>query len=334
MQIARISYEGPDGPEPRVVVASDVEPNRWVDVRAAEGLRRARAGATPAAARRLAAVVVPGSLTEALDTGEAFMDAALAALQTEDEACVVPPMARFLAPVDPPAYRDFMAFEAHFRPFYERQGREPPDVMYELPISYMGSVQALLGPEDEVAWPAYSNAIDFELELGIVLGRPGRNLTPEEAHDHILGFTVFNDFSARDMLRRELAGQMGPCKGKNFASAVGPRIVTTDAIDPMNLEMTARANGETWSKGSTSSLLWSVDELVAWASTGENLAAGTLLGTGTVGGGSAGGHGYLSPGDAIELEIEHIGVLRNRIGRDPRSDWLPQPRHRAAKAGK
>jgi 2-keto-4-pentenoate hydratase/2-oxohepta-3-ene-1,7-dioic acid hydratase in catechol pathway len=269
--------------------------------------------------------VAPGSLTAALEAGEGFFEAASRALESQDAA--LDGDHRLIAPVDPPAYRDFMAFEKHFRFSYERRDAPVPDVLYELPVSYMGSVQAMLGPDEEVPWPAYSERIDFELELGIVIGRSGRNLTPDRARDHILGLTVFNDFSARDIQMHEMGARLGPSKGKHFASAVGPRIVTLDALDPSALAMRARVNGETWAEGSSSSIMWSIEELVAWASTGEHLAAGTLLGSGTVGGGCGLELGrYLAVGDVVELEIEGIGVLRNRIGRDPDSGWRPEPR--------
>jgi len=138
----------------------------------------------------------------------------------------------------------------------------------------------------------------------------------------VLGLTVFNDFSARDIQFREMAGGLGPSKGKHFASSVGPRIVTLDAL-PADLRMTARVNGETWSEGSTGTIMWPVAELVAWASAGEALAAGTLLGSGTVGRGCGLELGRrLSPGDVVELEIEGIGVLRNTLG-PRREGWMP-----------
>lgn len=325
MEIGRIEYVGPDGPAPRIVVADSAD--RWVDVRAAERLRLERRGASPTAARRIADAVVPGSLTAALDNGDAFLDAASGALQGQDEEALAPADARLLAPVDPPAYRDFMAFEKHFRTPHERNGTPVPDVLYELPVSYMGSAQAMLGPDAEVPWPAYSEKIDFELELGIVIGRTGRNLTPQTAREHILGLTVFNDFSARDIQMHEMSGRLGPSKGKHFASAVGPRIVTLDAIDPTKLTMIARVNGEEWARASSGTILWTIEELVAWASTAEQLVAGTLLGTGTVGGGCGMELQRLPRvGDTVELEIEGIGVLRNRITTDPDSGWRPTPR--------
>ncbi len=325
MFIGRIALNGPDGAEPRIVIARDEAPTRWIDLRRAEQLRLQRRGASASRSRELAAAIVPGSLTAALEGGHEFGRVVEAALESED--AFLPGEPHLIAPVDPPAYRDFMAFEEHFRFSYERRNAPVPDVLYELPVSYMGSVQGILGPDDEVPWPAYSEQIDFELELGIVIGRPARNLTPERAREHILGLTVLNDFSARDIQFREMGARLGPSKGKHFASAVGPRIVTLDALDPGALAMRARVNGETWAEGSTATITWSIEELVAWASTGENLPAGTLLGTGTVGGGCGLElDRYLLLGDVVELEIEGIGVLRNRIGRDPDSGWRPEPR--------
>ena len=324
MQIARIAHDGPDGMQARVVVASDAEPERWIDLRTAEALRLARRGVSRTAALRLAAAAVPGSLTATIETGPLFFEAAHAAIADPAEETIVSAGAKLIAPVDPPAYRDFMAFEIHFTLGSRRTGNPTPEVLYDLPVSYMGSVQAMLGPGDEVPWPAYSEKIDFELELGIVIGRGSRNLQPENALESVLGLTVFNDFSARDIQFEEMAGRLGPSKGKHFASAVGPRIVTLDAIDPRALTMSARVNGEVWTTASSGTILWPIEELVAWASTGENLAAGTLIGTGTVGNGCGLElDRYLEVGDTVELEISGIGVLRNTIGRDAESDWRP-----------
>jgi 2-keto-4-pentenoate hydratase/2-oxohepta-3-ene-1,7-dioic acid hydratase in catechol pathway len=330
LRFARVAHEGPDGIEPRIVVSEPSAP-RWIDLRAAERLRLERIGASAAAARRLASALAPGSLTAALEGGPAFREAAERAALEADPETFAPESARLLRPVDPPAYRDFMAFEEHFVNASRRFDREPADVLYEMPVSYFGNVHAIVGPDDEMPWPHYTRAMDYELELGIVIGRAGRDLTPETALDHVLGLVNFNDFSARDIQGVEMTGGLGPSKGKHFGSAVGPWITTLDALDAGDLAMTARINGETWSQGSTSTLLWSIAELVAWASTGEPLAAGTLLGSGTVGGGCGLELGRsLEPGDVVELEIEGLGVLRNRLGTPPPSGWRPEPRERAA----
>ena len=332
MQLARIAHDGLDGREARIVVAADAAPERWIDVRSAERERLERQGATAAAARRLAEALVPGSLTAALEGGPAFLHAAERAAASAAAAAAAAAPA-WLAPVDPPAYRDFMAFEAHFVNAAALRDREPPGVLYELPVSYFGNPQALVGPEAEIPWPHYSERMDYELELGIVIGRPGRDLRPEQALDHVLGFTVLNDFSARDIQAREMQGRLGPSKGKHFATAVGPRIVTLDALGE-DLAMTARVNGETWSEGRSGTIMWSVAELVAWASAAEPLPAGTLLGSGTVGLGCGLELGrFLAPGDVVELEIEGIGVLRNRLGAPPDGGWRPTPKNPHAPAG-
>lgn len=324
MHLGRVALDTADGIEPRIAVAADDAPEQWIDVRAAERLRLTRLGASEAGARRLATALVPGSLSSALEGGPAFLDAARRATQAADDAARVPETASLLAPIDPIAYRDFMAFEQHFVTATRKlRGAEPAPVLYELPVSYFGNAHAVLGPEDEIPWPHYSEHMDYELELGIVIGTSGRNIAPEDAHRHILGLTVFNDFSARDIQAKEMTGGLGPSKGKHFGSAVGPRIVTLDSL-PDALAMTARVNGEVWSEGSTGTLMWSIGELVAWASASEPLVAGTLLGSGTVGGGCGAELGRrLSPGDVVELEIEGIGVLRNRLGQPPSEGWMP-----------
>jgi 2-keto-4-pentenoate hydratase/2-oxohepta-3-ene-1,7-dioic acid hydratase in catechol pathway len=326
LRFARVAHEGPDGIEPRIVVARP-DADAWIDLRAAERLRLERAGASASAARRLASALAPGSLTAALEGGPAFSEAAERAALEADPETFARDGARLLRPIDPPAYRDFMAFEEHFVNALRRRGRTPPDVLYELPVSYFGNPHAILGPDEEIPWPHYTQEMDYELELGIVIGRPGRNLSPDDALDHVLGVVNFNDFSARDIQAQEMTGGLGPSKGKHFGSAVGPWITTLDAVDLDDLTMTARINGDVWSQGSTSTLLWSVAELVAWASAGEPLAAGTLLGSGTVGGGCGLELGRrLQPGDVVELEITGLGTLRNRLGAPAPDGWLPEKR--------
>ena len=212
MRLARIRHEGPDGAEARIVIARSG--GGWVDVRMAERLRLERAGASTEAAGRIAAAVVPGSLSQALAGGEAFFEAVAAAAEGASGAAQVLPETAFVAPVDPPAYRDFMAFEEHFVTAHGKSGRPIPDVLYELPVSYMGSAQAFVGPDDEIPWPSYTSHMDYELELGIVVGRSGRDLDPEEALAHVLGLTILNDFSARDIQLREISGRTWPVEGQ------------------------------------------------------------------------------------------------------------------------
>jgi 2-keto-4-pentenoate hydratase/2-oxohepta-3-ene-1,7-dioic acid hydratase in catechol pathway len=174
--------------------------------------------------------------------------------------------------------------------------------------------------------------MDYEPELGIVIGRGGSDLTPEEAISRIFGFTILNDFSARDIQMREMPGKLGPFKGKHFACGGGPVIATPDELDwHGGLRMQARVNGETLCDTSSAEAIWSVEELVAWASQGERLVPGWLLGSGTCNGGSTIELGReLSPGDEIELEIEGLGVLRNRLGQPATGGWMPKVREKAA----
>jgi 2-keto-4-pentenoate hydratase/2-oxohepta-3-ene-1,7-dioic acid hydratase in catechol pathway len=333
MRIARFEIPGPDGPEARVAVARDFDSDHWIDARAAYTLELRAQGASPDAARRLAAALIPGSLSSGLAAGDIFLDVLRRAAAHGSEHALIGEGARLLAPIDPVAYRDFMAFEQHFVNGVRRLNgpdAKPASVLYEMPVSYFGNAHAILGPEDVIPWPSYTEAMDYELELGIVIGRPGRNLTPETALDHVLGLTVFNDFSARDIQRREMTGGLGPSKGKHFGSAVGPQIVTPNALGE-DLRMTARINGEQWSEGSTGALMWTIAELVSWASAGEPLVAGTLLGTGTVGSGCGLELGRtLRAGDVVELEIEGIGVLRNVLGPPTEVGWMPSARDAAA----
>ncbi len=329
MHLARFEVAGPDGPEPRVAVAADSAPERWIDARRAHSLRLEQGGATAAAARRIADALIPGSLSAGLGGGSAFLEALGSAAGSSDPEAAIADDARLVAPVDPVAYRDFMAFEGHFvNAAHRTRGPDakPAPVLYEFPVSYFGNAEAIRGPGDEIAWPAYTDHMDYELELGIVIGRAGTNLTPDTALEHVLGLTVFNDFSARDIQMQEMAGGLGPSKGKHFGSSVGPRIVTLDALGD-DLQMTARVNGELWSEGSSATILWSIAELVAWASTAEPLVAGTLLGSGTVTAGCGFELGRkLNPGDTVELEIAGIGILQNTLGARPPAGWSPQPR--------
>jgi 2-keto-4-pentenoate hydratase/2-oxohepta-3-ene-1,7-dioic acid hydratase in catechol pathway len=173
--------------------------------------------------------------------------------------------------------------------------------------------------------------MDYELEIAVVIGREGRNLRPDEALDHVLGVTVMNDLSARDLQAREMTAGFGPAKGKDFGTAIGPWITTLDELDLGDLTMTARVNGEEWSRGSTASLTWSLAELVAFASRNEVVVPGQVIGSGTVGLG-CGLELYrkLQPGDVVELEIEGIGALRNTLAEPSTTRWDPTPKERQA----
>ena len=238
---------------------------------------------------------------------------------------------QLLAPLPRPTrLRDFLCFELHVRQsranrYLFGMGSERLDpakveiakVWYEVPVYYKGNPCSVVGPEAEVHWPSYSRIIDYELEIGVVIGRGGKNILKGQALSHVFGYTIFNDFSARDAQYIEMQGQLGPAKGKDFdtGNALGPFIVTADEVpDPQNFDMTARVNGETWSRGNSRDMRHGFADLVSYAATEETLYPGEVLGSGTVGGGCGNELGrFLKHGDVIELEVGGIGVLRNRI---------------------
>ena len=231
----------------------------------------------------------------------------------EGEPVVHDPAAvKLLAPVPrPPRIRDYLTFESHAA----GSGLAVPEAFAEMPICYKGNPYSVIGPEDEIVWPAYTDQLDYELELGFYIGRGGRNVTVDDAADHIAGATIFNDVSARDIQIREMSLQIGPSKGKDFCNVMGPCVVTMDELDEFGLRMVARINGEVWSEGTSAERRFSFAEVVAWASYCETIHPGEFIGVGTVGGGCGYEIGrWIQPGDVVELEIEGIGVLRNRVG--------------------
>ncbi len=188
-----------------------------------------------------------------------------------------------------------------------QRGLEMAPEWYQLPVFYFSNPAAVHGPDDTIPFPAESSAWDYELEAAVVIGAEGR----------IAGFTILNDWSARDLQKMEMAVGLGPAKGKDFATSLGPVVVTPDELGDLRLEMVARVNGEERSRGNLGDINWSWDELVAHAGRNTRLVAGDVLGSGTVGTGCILEHAdgrWLRPGDEVELEIEGIGVLRNVVG--------------------
>ena len=334
MKLGRILRETLEGSIPRLV-AVQPEQQRVIDLASAEYQRLLASGASPEAARRLASAYYPASMSAAIAAGPTFLSAvALTMSSIQNESATLPvEQVHWLSPIDPPVMRDCMVFEKHFRKAIPALTAEiygqpvVPGVYYEKPIYYKGNPLTLIGHEQEVPWPNYSRRMDYELELGFVIGRSGKDLTPQQARSCLFGVTIFNDFSARDIQSTEMKGLLGPAKGKDFATALGPWITTADELDVHNLTMIARVNGEEWSRGSSSSIMWHVEELIAYISKAEGVVAGELIGSGTVGGGCGVELGkLLNPGDVVELEIEGIGVLRNKMGTPPPAGWMPERR--------
>ncbi|MFV0474634.1 MAG: fumarylacetoacetate hydrolase family protein [Pikeienuella sp.] len=243
---------------------------------------------------------------------------------------------RLLAPLPvPPQIRDASSFPRHIAnaPIGMRrlaaalagepdpgpgpgEGEVPP-VYRAQPIYYITNRFSVVGHEAEIRWPAYSEYMDFELEIAAVIGRGGRDIAKADALSHVFGYTIFNDFSARDTQLREMAGMLGPTKGKSFdaGNVFGPVIVTADEIpDPRALKATARINGKTFVETDCAAMLHGFDDMIAFISRAETLHPGEIIGSGTVNDGCGlERFEFLRDGDVVELEVDGIGLLRNRV---------------------
>jgi 2-keto-4-pentenoate hydratase/2-oxohepta-3-ene-1,7-dioic acid hydratase in catechol pathway len=266
------------------------------------------------------------SMLSLIDRSETALAAARVLQSQWPQAASVPLAgAHLLAPLpEPRQIRDGMFFEEHLinagRRSAERLGTPPPKipaVWYERPIYYLTSRFCVAGPDHTVVWPSNSKLMDFECEYACIIGKTGRNIPARDAMAHVFGFTIFNDFSARDIQAAEMQGRLGPSKGKNFdgSNVFGPWIVTSDEIgDPHALKMEARVNGARWGGGHSSAMHHKWADVIAFISANETLHAGEIIGSGTVGTGCGLELGrFLQDGDVVELEVEKIGVLRNRV---------------------
>lgn len=217
--------------------------------------------------------------------------------------------------MNPISLRDFYTFEQHVKKAFELRGEPVPPEWYEMPVYYKGSHQSIIGPDEEVIWPSFTEKLDYELELACIIGKKGKNIPENRAADFIAGFTVINDFSARDVQKKEMKVRLGPAKGKDFATALGPALVTPEETgNPPRLKMTARINGEVWSEGNSDQMHYTFAQMIAFASKEETLHPGDVFGSGTVGGGCGLELGrWVRPGDVVELEIEKIGILRTPV---------------------
>ena len=288
------------------------------------------------------------SVQAMIECGNAALDEAYTLLSARPSGTTVPlAEATLRAPVHPPVQmRDCLCFEGHLVQAFrnlrrmraadatdpeaamaqmERDGvLSVPKTFYEQPIYYKANRFAVVGTGQDVIWPAYSESLDFELEFGVFIARPALDVAADEARGYIYGYTIFNDVTARDAQMREMGGQLGPAKGKDFdtGNPMGPCLVTADDIpDPYDLTMIARVNGEEWTRASSRSMHWSFETVIAHVTRSETLHPGEFLGSGTVEGGCGLEHmRFLQPGDLVELEVERIGVLRNRIVRSGHGD--------------
>ncbi len=231
----------------------------------------------------------------------------------------------FHAPVShPPSIRDFYGFETHVRNARARRGLPVPEEWYRFPVFYFSNPGALVGHREPVRKPHWTEALDYELELACVIGKAARDVRPEDWRSVVAGFTILNDWSARDVQRAEMAVGLGPAKGKDFATSLGPALVTLDELEPKrrgdhyDLAMRARVDGRTLSKANAQEMHYTFGQMIARASQDVYLFPGDVIGSGTAGGGcllelGPEVHPWLRPGDEVTLEIELLGALSNRI---------------------
>jgi 2-keto-4-pentenoate hydratase/2-oxohepta-3-ene-1,7-dioic acid hydratase in catechol pathway len=263
--------------------------------------------------------------------GERAMTAPWERCSVEEAALVAP------IPV-PPSIRDFMAFENHVVTSYAALGTQVSPVWYDQPVFYFSNPAAVLGPQDVVTLAPGSERFDYELEIAAVIGRAGRDLHPDTAEDHIAGYLILCDWSARDLQSTEMQVGLGPAKGKDTATSLGPYLVTPDELGPFragrgfDLGMRATVNGREYSSGNWSDLYWSFGEMLAYASRGTELRPGDLIGSGTVGTGcilelglthGVDRYPWLRPGDDVLIEVDQLGAVRTSIQDTPAAGPIP-----------
>lgn len=289
----------------------------------------------------------PGTALSGLVADPGRLRAAAAQALADPAEVIRPDDVTLDAPIPaPPSVRDFLAFEQHLATM---SGRDPDPDWYQMPVFYFSNPPAVTGPADDIPVPPGCLQFDYELEIAAVIGRPGRNLTPDQAGRHIAGYMVLCDFTARDIQAREMRLQLGPAKGKDTATSCGPYLVTPDELEPhrsghaFDLDAAAWVNGRRYSAGNLKSMYWSFAELVAYASRGTQVVPGDVIGSGTVGDGCIAElslrHGprrypWLKPGDEVVIEIETLGRLAHRIVPGPPLHPLrpDNPQHRAGAA--
>ncbi len=234
---------------------------------------------------------------------------------------------KFLSPIHPKTLRDAYAFETHVKTANRNRGQDVPENWYKFPVFYFSNPTNDFGHDDVIPHPAYTNAVDFELEIAVIIGKAGMNIKAEDAPKHIFGYTIFNDWSARDLQVQEMRVNFGPVKSKDFASSYGPVIVTYESLADKatarpgvyDLLMTAKINGTEVSRGNFNDIYWSFGDIIARASESVMLQPGDVIGSGTVGTGclyelTKNQGPWLNEGDVVELEVERIGLLRNTVG--------------------
>lgn len=327
MKIAHVrERHAPAGAGFRLAAALDPSARRWLDLEIGRrrGIRRDQRLAHNAALFRQPITTLDDHLARGLrvealaEILEGFEPA-----DDEDDALLAAEDLHFGPPVlRPTSLRDFYAFERHVATMWQRRGQEVPEAWYRLPIFYFGNVSEIRGPEEPVWPPRGSTELDYELEIAALIDTPVKNLSAARAPEAVGGYTIMNDWSARDLQRDETTVRLGPAKGKDFATALGPWLVTPDELADVShdkgyrLAATAEVNGRELSRGLWSDAYFSFGEMIERASADVRLVPGDVIGSGTVGTGclleirEVSGFGrYLQPGDRVTLSVERLGAL-------------------------
>ena len=277
-------------------------------------------------AYELSSVILPSNMIDFFRTGQEGKEAADITIEyvtlLMDEGPVFGPngenviyeldQVKLKAPVPRPnSIRDYSSYEAHVK-FFQKT---PTEAWYRMPVCYKGNPGSVIGPEEIILWPSFSDRLDYEMEYGFYIGKEGINISRDQAEEYVAGYTIFNDITARDWQRQEMTCHLGPYKGKDTCNIMGPCLVTPDEMDPKNMRMVTRVNSEVWSDGNSGTSYWTVAQLIEYASMDETLYPGDFLAMGTVGGGCGIElDKWIQPGDVIEMEAEGIGILRNLVG--------------------
>jgi 2-keto-4-pentenoate hydratase/2-oxohepta-3-ene-1,7-dioic acid hydratase in catechol pathway len=329
----------PVGPFERLGALAD---DQIIDLNFAQAaLLKVSGRATP---QKLADAVLPANMLDFLAAGDEALDAARHALQFAERSSVVGPRgeqivyreneARLLSPLPRPrALRDFFAFEEHAKQGAARRKEPLAAEWYDQPVYYKGNHREIYGPATTVPWPSYTRKLDFELEIGCVVGRQGRDLSPEDAKKHIAGYTILNDFSARDIQKSEMVCRMGPAKGKDFGTGLGPYLLTADELpSPDGLKMTVSVNGEVWSQGDSSGRYWGFPLMLSHVSQEETVYPGDLLGSGTYFRGCGlDMDRWIKPGDVLEMTVEKLGTLKHVVGKPREQTQLKYAKEEASR---
>jgi 2-keto-4-pentenoate hydratase/2-oxohepta-3-ene-1,7-dioic acid hydratase in catechol pathway len=270
---------------------------------------------------------LPSTMLELIESKDQYMNqvAELGQLTSQAKGVYASNKVKLLAPLpNPRSFRDFYAFEQHVKTARENRGLEMIPEWYEIPVFYFSNHLVMKGQDEPIERPKHCKWLDYELEIACIIGKEGKDISRDNADEYIFGYCILNDWSARDLQRKEMTVGLGPAKGKDFATSIGPYILTKDELEDLSsgkgfdLKMTAKVNGVLLSQGNMKEMFYSFGEMIERASDGVTLYPGEILGSGTVGTGcllelGQNVHRWLEPGDVVELEIDKLGVLRNTI---------------------